>query len=63
MYSIQYALLNPLKGFGRANERIGRIQESYAAQATATWLDTLERSLVQMKEYQVLLSSELLVDS
>jgi len=38
---------------GRANERVGRIQESYVANATASWLESLERSLAQMKEYQV----------
>lgn len=38
---------------GRTNERIGRIQESYVANATTSWLESLERSLAQMKEYQV----------
>lgn len=38
---------------GRANERIARIQESYVAHATTSWLESLERSLAQMKEYQV----------
>ena len=38
---------------GRTNERIGRIQESYVANATSSWLESLERSLAQMKEYQV----------
>ncbi|KAI9894443.1 MAG: hypothetical protein M1814_003201 [Vezdaea aestivalis] len=41
-----------LKAMGRANERIARIQEGYVQQATSTWLESLERSLVQMKEYQ-----------
>ncbi|TKX22266.1 BAR domain-containing protein 1 [Elsinoe australis] len=41
-----------LSSFGRANERIARIQESYVKAATDTWLDSLERSLAQMKEYQ-----------
>ena len=40
-------------GMGRTNERIGRIQESYVANATTSWLESLERSLAQMKEYQV----------
>ena len=40
-------------GMGRTNERIGRIQESYVANATSSWLESLERSLAQMKEYQV----------
>jgi len=38
---------------GRANERIAGIQENYAADATSGWLDSLERSLAMMKEYQV----------
>ena len=38
---------------GRANERVGRIQESYVTNATTSWLESLERSLAQMKEYQV----------
>lgn len=42
-----------LSGLGRANERIGRMQESYVANATSSWLESLERSLAQMKEYQV----------
>ena len=37
---------------GRTNERIARIQETYTAHATTGWLESLERSLVQMKEYQ-----------
>ncbi|KAJ9623586.1 hypothetical protein H2203_005848 [Taxawa tesnikishii (nom. ined.)] len=41
-----------LSGFGRANERIARMQESYVANATTSWLESLERSLAQMKEYQ-----------
>jgi hypothetical protein len=40
-------------GMGRTNERIGRVQESYVANATTSWLESLERSLAQMKEYQV----------
>ena len=40
-------------GLGRTNERIGRIQESYVANATSSSLESLERSLAQMKEYQV----------
>ncbi|KXG49725.1 uncharacterized protein PGRI_056930 [Penicillium griseofulvum] len=38
--------------FGRTEERIARIQESYIAQATSSWLESLERSLTQMKELQ-----------
>lgn len=41
-------------GLGRTNERIGRIQETYVANATTSWLESLERSLAQMKDYQVL---------
>lgn len=37
---------------GRANERIARTQETYVANATTSWLEGLERSLAQMKEYQ-----------
>jgi hypothetical protein len=38
---------------GRTHERLARMQESYAVQATSSWLEALERSLAQMKEYQV----------
>ena len=41
-----------LLGFGRANERIARMQETYCANATSSWLESAERSLIQMKEYQ-----------
>lgn len=41
-----------LSSLGRANERIARIQETYCANAASSWLESLERSLVQMKEYQ-----------
>lgn len=41
-----------LISMGRTNERIGRIQETYVANATTSWLESLERSLAQMKEYQ-----------
>ena len=41
-----------LINLGRANERVARLQENYVNKATATWLDSLERSLAQMKEYQ-----------
>ena len=40
-------------GMGRTNDRIARIQESYVANATTGWLESLERSLAMMKEYQV----------
>lgn len=37
---------------GRTQERLARAQESYIAGATTTWLESLERAIVQMKEYQ-----------
>lgn len=37
---------------GRTEERLARTQENYIESANATWLDSLERSMVQMKEYQ-----------
>ncbi|OCL09122.1 BAR-domain-containing protein [Glonium stellatum] len=43
---------NCLSSLGRANERIARMQETYVAGATTSWLEGLERSLAQMKEYQ-----------
>lgn len=43
----------PLLVFGRTEERIARIQESYITQMTSSWLESLERSLTQMKDYQV----------
>lgn len=39
--------------FGRTEERVARIQENYIAQATSSWLESLERSVTQMKDYQV----------
>ena len=39
--------------FGKTEERLARVQEAYIAQATSTYLESLERSLTQMKEYQV----------
>lgn len=47
------ALFDKETGMGRTNERIGRIQEIYVANSTTSWLESLERSLAQMKEYQV----------
>ncbi|KAF2484629.1 hypothetical protein BDY17DRAFT_242870, partial [Neohortaea acidophila] len=41
-----------LLAMGRANERIARLQETYCANATSSWLESCERSLIQMKEYQ-----------
>jgi len=43
---------NCLISMGRANEKIARTQESYVANATTGWLESLERSLAMMKEYQ-----------
>ncbi|KAI9818552.1 MAG: hypothetical protein M1827_000611 [Pycnora praestabilis] len=43
---------NCLISMGRTNERIARMQETYVANATSSWLESLERSLAQMKEYQ-----------
>lgn len=38
---------------GRANEQLASSQEAYVQQATSYWLESLERSLAMMKEYQV----------
>lgn len=38
---------------GQANEKIARLQDSYVTKASETWLESMERSLTQMKEYQV----------
>lgn len=47
---------------GTANDRISRQQDVYVQEATSTWLESLERSLAQMKEYQVrILCSDLRV--
>ncbi|CAG8980410.1 hypothetical protein HYALB_00003975 [Hymenoscyphus albidus] len=43
---------NCLISMGRANERIGRCQDTYVVNATNGWLESLERSLAMMKEYQ-----------
>ena len=37
---------------GRSHERLARAQETLIVGATTSWLESLERSLVQMKEYQ-----------
>lgn len=44
---------NCLITMGRANERVSAIQETFVAEATSSWLESLERSLAMMKEYQV----------
>ena len=41
-----------LSGFGKAQERVARAQDAYVSRATSEWLESLERSLTQMKEYQ-----------
>ncbi|BAE55048.1 lysophosphatidic acid acyltransferase [Aspergillus flavus] len=41
-----------LTKFGRTEERIARLQESYIAEANSSWLESLDRSLAQMKQYQ-----------
>ena len=46
-------MLKQSTDMGRTNERIGRIQETYVANATNSWLESLERSLAQLKDYQV----------
>ncbi|KAJ9133844.1 BAR domain-containing protein [Pleurostoma richardsiae] len=43
---------NCLVAMGRANERAAAYQEHFVADATTYWLDSLERSLAMMKEYQ-----------
>ncbi|KAG9240313.1 hypothetical protein BJ878DRAFT_299927 [Calycina marina] len=43
---------NCLIGMGRTNDRVARLQESYVQDATHGWLESLERSLATMKEYQ-----------
>ncbi|KAG9238158.1 hypothetical protein BJ875DRAFT_75977 [Amylocarpus encephaloides] len=43
---------NCLISMGRANDRIARTQETYVVNATGGWLESLERSLAMMKEYQ-----------
>ncbi|KAF2669213.1 BAR-domain-containing protein [Microthyrium microscopicum] len=43
---------NCLLTFGRANEAISRRTEGYVTSSTSVWLESLERSLAQMKEYQ-----------
>ncbi|RPB11452.1 BAR-domain-containing protein [Morchella conica CCBAS932] len=43
---------NCLIKMGQANEKIARIQDAYVASASESWLESLERSLAQLKEYQ-----------
>ena len=44
---------NCLVTMGRANERVSAIQETFVGEATTSWLESLERSLTVMREYQV----------
>ncbi|KAI5302919.1 hypothetical protein KEM56_000220 [Ascosphaera pollenicola] len=41
-----------LARFGNANVRIASFQEQFAAEATSSWQEELDRSLAQMKDYQ-----------
>ncbi|RPB26796.1 BAR-domain-containing protein [Terfezia boudieri ATCC MYA-4762] len=43
---------NCLINMGQANEKIARIQDSYVSKVSETWLESMERTLTQMKEYQ-----------
>ncbi|KAG8159155.1 hypothetical protein KVR01_010816 [Diaporthe batatas] len=43
---------NCLIAMGRGNDRVANIQEQFAADASSFWLESLERSLAMMKEYQ-----------
>lgn len=38
---------------GRANETVAGIQDQFVADATTIWLESLDRSLAMMKDYQV----------
>lgn len=44
---------NCLLAMGHASERIAGLQDHFAQDITAAWLESLERSLAMMKEYQV----------
>lgn len=44
---------NCLIEMGRANDQVAQLQEQYNADATSYWLDSVERSVAMMKEYQV----------
>lgn len=56
--AVPYPVISPsgltkyCTAFGKTQERLARVQENYIADATASWLESLERSLVQLKEYQ-----------
>lgn len=53
-----FSVVDLLIDFGQTNERIARMQETYATNASSSWLDALERSLAQMKDYQVCSSGQ-----
>jgi hypothetical protein len=38
---------------GRTNDKIARLQETYVANTSNGWLESMERSLAMMREYQV----------
>lgn len=46
-------MANGAIAMGRTNQMISGYQDEYVADATTSWLQTLEKSLAQMKEYQV----------
>lgn len=52
LYTVFRNITNSSVVFGRTQERLARNQEAYITAATSSWLESLERSLVQMKEYQ-----------
>lgn len=43
---------NCLIAMGRANETVAGIQDQFVADATTIWLESLDRSLAMMKDYQ-----------
>jgi hypothetical protein len=47
-----------LIALGHTNERISRFQDTYSTKAASSWLEGLERSIAQMKEYQVRIDPE-----
>lgn len=49
-YPTESELGHSLATLGRAEERVARVQDAFCANATSSWHESLERSLVQMKE-------------
>lgn len=47
-----FVFADRLLACGQTHENLARIQESYVSNASSTWLESLDRSLAQMKEYQ-----------